>query len=96
MLVLLYGHKILRRKEARWKLHKDAAKHYKIAAVQPLTTHLTNQVRQTRYTEYCWRSKDEPIISDALLWISVHRHSSIDRPGKIYISIAWTPDAVKQ
>ena len=52
---------------------------------QQLYSHLTlicktNQVRQTRHVEHCWRSKDE-IISDVLRWTPSHDRASVDEPA---------------
>ena len=44
----------------------------------------TIQVRQTRHTGHCWRSKDE-LISDILLWIPSHGRAKTGRPARTYI-----------
>ena len=53
-----------------------------IAAVQPLTSHLTNYPRKTNKTG-C-RSKDK-LTSDILLWTPTHGHTNVSRPAKTYI-----------
>ena len=44
----------------------------------------TIQVRRTRHTGHCWRSRDE-LISDALLWIPTYGRAKAGRPARIYI-----------
>ena len=44
----------------------------------------TIQVRWTRYTGHCWRSRDE-LISNLLLWTSLHRRAKAWRPARTYI-----------
>ena len=46
-----------------WRQH--LTKHQLHGHLPPITK--TIQVRRTRYTGHCWRSKDE-LISDVLLW----------------------------
>ena len=50
--------------------------------LQPITK--TIQVRQTRYTGHCWRSKDE-LISNILLWTPSHGQTKIGQPARTYI-----------
>ena len=42
------------------------------------------QVRRTRHGGYCWRSKDE-LITDVLLWTSLHGRAKAGRPARTYI-----------
>ena len=44
----------------------------------------TIQVRWTRHTGHCWRSRDE-LISDVLLWTPAYGQSKAGRPAWIYI-----------
>ena len=44
----------------------------------------TIQVRRTRHTGHCWRSKDE-LISDVLLWTSSYGQAKAGRPARTYI-----------
>ena len=44
----------------------------------------TIQVRQTRHTGDCWRSKDE-LNNDVLLWTLTHEHASVDRLKRTYL-----------
>ena len=42
------------------------------------------QVRRTRHTGHCWRSKDE-IIRDVLLWTPAYGQAKAGRPARTYI-----------
>ena len=44
----------------------------------------TIQVRRTRHTGHCWRSKDE-LISDVLPWTPAHGQGKAGRPAWTYI-----------
>ena len=44
----------------------------------------TIQVRWTRHAGHCWRSRDE-LISDVLLWTSIHGRAKAGRPAWTYI-----------
>ena len=44
----------------------------------------TIQVRRTRHTGHCWRSKDE-LISDVLLWTTAYGQAKVERPARTYI-----------
>ena len=44
----------------------------------------TIQIRRTRHTGHCWRSRDE-IINDLLLWTPSHGRAKAGRPTRIYI-----------
>ena len=44
----------------------------------------TIQVRRTRHTGHCWRSKDE-LMSDVLLWTPLHGRAKVGRPPWTYI-----------
>ena len=52
--------------------------------IPPITK--TIQVRRTRYTRHCWRSRDE-LISDVLLWTPSHGWAKAGRPARTYIHI---------
>ena len=49
----------------------------------PLITK-TIQVRRTRHTGHCWRSRDE-LISDVLLWTPTYGRAKAGRPARTYI-----------
>ena len=61
-----------------WRQHPT--KHQLYGHQPPITK--TIQVRRTRHTGHCWRSKDEP-ISDVLLWTPAYGRAKAGRP-------AWT------
>ena len=42
------------------------------------------QVRRTRHTRHCWRSRDE-LISDVLLWTPTYGWAKAGRPARTYI-----------
>ena len=44
----------------------------------------TIQVRRTRHTGHCWRSRDE-LISDVLLWTPTYGRAKAGRPARTYI-----------
>ena len=55
----------------------------------PLYGHLppimkTIQVRRTRHTGHCWRSKDE-LVSDVLLWTPTYGQAKAGRPARTYL-----------
>ena len=80
--------------EARWQLHKNAAsnleqvlaatptRHQLYGHLPPITK--TIQVRRTRHTGHCWRSRDE-LIRDVLLWIPTHGRAKAGQPARTYI-----------
>ena len=47
-------------------------------------TYQTIQVKRTKYTEHCYRSKDKH-ISQVLLWTPTYGHTSVAPEAKIYI-----------
>ena len=55
---------------------------HKTTAVQPLRSHLTNHPSKT--TKICCALLDE-LISDVLLWSSIHGHPNVGRLARIYI-----------
>ena len=55
-----------------WKQHPT--KHPPIRLPTPHLT--TSQLRRTRYTGNCWKSKDE-LISDVILWTPTHGHTML-------------------
>ena len=57
---------------------------HKTAAVQPLTSHLKNHLRRTRYARHCWRNQDE-LISDILLWTPIYEHTTVGWPARTYL-----------
>ena len=70
------------------------ATHYKKAAVQPHTSHLTNHSRVMSKT--CWACKDE-LISDVLPWTPTYGHTSVGRLKKrAFVSSVQTMDPVKR
>ena len=44
----------------------------------------TIQIRWTRHTGHCWRSRDE-LISDILLWTLSHGRAKAGRPARTYM-----------
>ena len=79
--------------EARWQLYKNVAgnieqvlaatpqRHQLYGHLPPITK--TIQVRRTRHTGHCWRSKDEP-ISDIFLWTSTYGRAKAGWPAQTY------------
>ena len=78
--------------EARRQLHKNAASNLEqVLAATPhqLYSHLhpitkTIQVRRTRHSGHCWKSRDE-LIRDVLLWTPTHGRAKAGRPARTYI-----------
>ena len=60
-----------------WRQHPTKQQH-----IPPITK--TIQVRRTRYTGHCWRSKDK-LISDILLWTPSYGQAKAGRPVRTYI-----------
>ena len=58
------------------------------------TYHPSQKPSKTKKTcGHCWKSKDK-LISDLLLWIPTHGHTSVDRPSRTNISVLcghWMP-----
>ena len=63
-----------------WRQHPTKQQLY--GHLRPITK--TIQVRQTRHTGHCWRSRDE-LISDVLLWTPSHGRAKAGRPARTYI-----------
>ena len=63
-----------------WRQHPT--KHQLYGKLPPITK--TIQVRRTRHTGHCWRSRDE-LISDVLLWTPTYGRTNTGRPGRTYI-----------
>ena len=63
-----------------WRQHPT--RHQLYGHLPPITK--TIQVRQTRHTGHCWRSKDE-LISDVLLWIPTYGCGKAGWPARTYI-----------
>ena len=63
-----------------WRQHPTNQHLY--CHLPPITK--TIQIRQTRHTGYCWRSRNE-LISDVLLWTPSHGWEKAGRPGRTYI-----------
>ena len=63
-----------------WRQHPTRHKLY--GHLPPITK--TIQVRRTRYTGHCWRSKDE-LISDVLLWTPAYGQAEAGQPARTYI-----------
>ena len=57
-------------------------RHQLYGHLPPITK--TIQVRRTRHTGHCWRSKDE-LISDVLLWTPAHDQTKAGQPARTYI-----------
>ena len=63
-----------------WRQHPT--RHQLYGHLPPITK--TIQVRRTRHTGHCWRSKDE-LISDVLLWTPAYGQAKAGRPARTYI-----------
>ena len=63
-----------------WRQH--SRRHQLYGHLPPITK--TIQVRRTRHTGHCWRSKDE-LISDVLLWTPAYVQAKAGRPARTYI-----------
>ena len=63
-----------------WQQHPT--RHQLYGHLPPITK--TIQVRRTRHTGHCWRSRDE-LIRDVLLWIPTHGRAKAGRPARTYI-----------
>ena len=63
-----------------WRQHPT--KHQLYSHLPPFTK--TIQVRRTRHTRHCWRSRDE-LISDVLLWTTTYGRAKVKRPAWTYI-----------
>ena len=63
-----------------WRQHPT--RHQLYGHLPPITK--TIQVRRTRHTGHCWRSRDE-LISDVLLWTPTHGRAKAGRPARTYI-----------
>ena len=70
-----------------WRQH--ATRHQLYGHLPPITK--TIQVRRTRHTGYCWRSKDE-LISDVLLWPPAYSRAKAGRPTWTYSSYVSIQD----
>ena len=62
-----------------WRQHPT--KHQLYGHLPPITK--TIQVRRTRHSGYCWRSRDE-LISDVLLWTPTYGRAKAGRPARTY------------
>ena len=63
-----------------WGQHPT--KHQLYGHLPPITK--TIQVRRTRHTGHCWRSRDE-LISDVLLWTPTYGRAKAGWPARTYI-----------
>ena len=63
-----------------WQQHPT--RHQLYGHLPPITK--TIQVRRTRHSGHCWRSRDE-LIRDVLLWIPAHGRAKAGRPARMYI-----------
>ena len=63
-----------------WRQHPT--RHQLYSYLPPITK--TIQVRRTRHSGHCWRSKDE-LISDLLLWTPKYGRTKAGRPARTYI-----------
>ena len=63
-----------------WRQHPT--RHQLYGHLPPITK--TIQVRRTRHTGHCWRSKDE-LVSDVLLWTPTYGRAKAGRPARTYI-----------
>ena len=65
-----------------WRQHPT--RHQLYDQLPPITK--TIQVRRTRYTGHCWRSKDE-LISDVLQWTPAYGQANAGRPARKHIEV---------
>ena len=63
-----------------WRQHPT--RHQLYGHLPPITK--TIQVRRTRHTGHCWRSRDE-LICDVLLWTPTYGRAKAGRPARTYI-----------
>ena len=63
-----------------WRQHPT--KHQLHGHLPPIMK--TIQVRRTRHTGHCWRSRDE-LISDVLLWTPTYGQAKAGQPARTYI-----------
>ena len=63
-----------------WRQHPT--RHQLYGHLPPITK--TIQVRRTRHTGHCWRSRDE-LIRDVLSWIPTHGRAKAGQPARTYI-----------
>ena len=63
-----------------WRQHPT--RHQLYGNLPPITK--TIQVRRTRHTRHCWRSRDD-LISDVLLWTPTYGRAKAGRPARTYI-----------
>ena len=63
-----------------WRQHPT--RHQLYGHLRPITK--TIQVRPTRHTGHCWRSKDE-LISDVLPWTPAYGQAKAGRPARTYV-----------
>ena len=62
---------------------QNPTRHQLYGHLPPITK--TIQVRRTRHTRHCWRSRDE-LISDVLLWTPTYGRAKAGRPALTYSS----------
>ena len=62
-------------------LRQHPTRHQLYGHLLPITK--TIQVRRTRHTGHCWRSRDE-LISDVLLWTPTYGRAKAGRAARIY------------
>ena len=63
-----------------WKQHPTKQQLY--SYLLPISK--TIQIRWTRHSGHCWRSKNV-LFSDVLLWTSSHRRTGVGRPTRTYL-----------
>ena len=67
-----------------WRQHPT--RHQLYGHLPPITK--TIQVRRTRHTGHCWRSRDE-LIRDVLLWTPKQGRAKAGRLARTYIQQLW-------
>ena len=67
-----------------WRQHPT--RHQQYGHLPPIYRRTTIQVRRTRHSEHCWRSRDE-LIRDVLLWTPTHGRAKAGRPARTYIQL---------
>ena len=60
---------------------ENSTKQQLYGQLPPITK--TIQIRRTRHTGHCWRSRDE-LISDVLLWTPSHSRAKVGQPARTY------------
>ena len=65
-----------------WSYRQHPTKQQLYGHLPPIT--ISIQVRRTRHTRHCWRSRDE-LIRDVLIWTPTYGRKKVGRPARTYI-----------